>query len=448
MDWHGPRPTKIKMIQLRRETSKPLEHEYRVLIVSDDCILRLDRRGQEPNPADPVTSGGIESRDTIANVDSLSDLDKTSYCLVELHCQDSDDVTRFSACNCYFFAWTILVVTARHAAPWDTHPSDLPWKLLSQTLADAVSAQFADALSCRVAVSRRARLAWAMPQWLIRLVLRIMIRTSLGPKIYKPLRSKLRLALLSALELTLHSAFENLRVSTLRTILWKDELDAGTKALSSIRLRKEDADAFQSLAAAFAHRDFLEGQRGHWGAACVEGFNAMVQATPLLAAGGADGFGENNMQWDEVWNSMRDSVQDACKNAMKGRQVGTWATLWDALMKEWGAAWEAISHEMRDTARVTLNEMANLVNDELADSVVDTLPDTHLHIIVTKMSDSKPVTGLPTVTHSELQQIMLKLIREHGRVDMREAMARIWRAVVQLDRGGAYANGNRNAGAS
>ncbi|KAF9502821.1 hypothetical protein BS47DRAFT_1403063 [Hydnum rufescens UP504] len=41
-------------------------------------------------PTDPVTSGGIESRDTIANVDSLSDLDKTSYCLVELHCQDSD----------------------------------------------------------------------------------------------------------------------------------------------------------------------------------------------------------------------------------------------------------------------------------------------------------------------------------------------------------------------
>ncbi|KAF9502822.1 hypothetical protein BS47DRAFT_1356664, partial [Hydnum rufescens UP504] len=270
------------------------------------------------------------------------------------------------------------------------------------------------------------------------LVLRIMIRTSLGPKIYKPLRSKLRLALLSALELTLHSARgrESYEEAARRDVMGS-MLDAGTKALSSIRLRKEDADAFQSLAAAFAHRDFLEGQRGHWGAACVEGFNAMAQATPFLAAVAPT--------WDEVWNSMRDSVQDACKNAMKGRQVGTWATLWDALMKEWGAAWEAISHEMRDTARVTLNEMANLVNDELADSVVDTLPDTHLHIIVTKMSDSKPVTGLPTVTHSELQQIMLKLIREHGRVDMREAMARIWRAVVQLDRGGAYANGNRNA---
>ncbi|KAF9509009.1 hypothetical protein BS47DRAFT_1349693 [Hydnum rufescens UP504] len=41
------------------------------------------------------------------------------------------------------------------------------------------------------------------------------------------------------------------------------------------------------------------------------------------------------------------------------------------------------------------------------------------------------MTGLATVTHSELQQYMLKLIREHGRVDMREEMVRIWSAVVK-----------------
>jgi hypothetical protein len=61
------------------------------------------------------------------------------------------------------------------------------------------------------------------------------------------------------------------------------------------------------------------------------------------------------------------------------------------------------------------------------------------------VSDSKFMTGLATVTHSELQQYMLKLIREHGRVDMREEMVRVWSAVVKLDRGGAYSNDNHNA---
>jgi hypothetical protein len=442
MDWHGPRPTKIKTIQLRREISKPLEHQYVVLILSDDCILRLDRRGDEANPAHPVTSHGIEFKDTIANVDSLPDLDNTSYCLVKLYCQDSDvdlsniikicfgihrdnEVGRYTPqyFNGYFFAWTIVVVTARHAAPWDTHPSDSPWQMLSQALADTLSTKFADALINMMvhggvtiimeihsklkrelsrAMSRRARLAWAMPQWLIRLTLRIMIITAWKPKIYKSLRSKLQSTLLAALELTLHSTLEDLRVSKLRTILWKDDvggamrhgahpkvmaaiLDAVTKALSSIRLRREDADAFQSLAETFVHRDFLEGREGHWGAAGIEGFNAIMQAAPRFAAGGANDVITDNTKWDEVWGSIRESVQDASIKTMKGKQVGRWVTLRDALMKEWDTGWDAIGHEIRDALRVTINEMVNLVNDELTDYVVDTLPDTHLHIGVTNI---------------------------------------------------------------
>ncbi|KAF9503229.1 hypothetical protein BS47DRAFT_845444 [Hydnum rufescens UP504] len=301
-----------------------------------------------------------------------------------------------------------------------------------------------------------------MPQWLIRLVLRKMIRTSWKP-IFKSLRSKLRSSLLSAFEITLHSTLEDFRVSTLRTILWTDDvgdamrdasqpnlmatiLDALAKTLSSTRLRREDADSFQSLAATFAHRDFLDGRQGHWGAACVEGFNAIMQGTPLFAAGGADGAVKDDKKWAEVWNSMRDSVQDTLKKAMKGELVGKWATLWNGLMREWGKGWETMGNEMRDNARVTIHELMKLVNDELADSVVDTLPDTHLHIGVTNtmipsrlhpVSDSKFMTGLATATHSELQQYMLKLIREHGHIDMREAMVRIWRVVVELDGEGA-----------
>ncbi|KAF9517127.1 hypothetical protein BS47DRAFT_1483552 [Hydnum rufescens UP504] len=248
----------IDTLQLRKEKSEPFTHQYIVLILSDDCILRLDRRGEEANPTDAVTSDGIESIDSIADVDSLSDLDKTSHCLAEFHCQGSDvdllnvikicfgihsdpkagryTLQRF---NCYFFAWTILVATARHAEPWDAFPFDSPWKTLSETLADALSTKFADALvnmmvdgtvitimairyKVKPQLSRRARLAWVMPRWLIRLALRVMLRTSWRSKLHTHLRRRLRSALLSALPSTLRSAFADMQVSTLRTTLWKD----------------------------------------------------------------------------------------------------------------------------------------------------------------------------------------------------------------------------------
>jgi hypothetical protein len=193
------------------------------------------------------------------DVKSLSDLDKSSYCLAELHCQGSDvnllniikicfgihrdnkagryTLRRF---NCYFFAWTMLVATARHAVPWDMLPFDSPWETLSRTLADALSTKFGDALINMMVdgtvisimtirpklkpqllrtMSRRVRLAWAMPQWLIHLALRRMLRSSGKSETHTFLRFKLRAALLSALQPTLRSTLADLRVSTLRTTL-------------------------------------------------------------------------------------------------------------------------------------------------------------------------------------------------------------------------------------
>ncbi|KAF9504746.1 hypothetical protein BS47DRAFT_1354810 [Hydnum rufescens UP504] len=496
LDWHhslGPRPTKINTFQLRMEKSKPLKHQYVVLILSGDSILRLDRRGDEANPMDAVTSVGTESVDTIEDVDSLSNLDKSSSCLAELHCQGSD----VDLSNIIKICFGIHSDDKAGRVPFDS-----PWETLSQTLADALSTKFADTLINMLvdggliitmeiyfklkrqlsrAVSRRARIAWAMPQWLIRLALRAMIRSSWRPKIHTFLRFRLRSELLSALQPTLRSVLADLRVSTLRTTLWKDDvgdamrgvarrdvmasiLNAGTTALSSIRLTMEDADAFQSLAVTFADRDFLKAQRG--GAALVAGFNAIMQATPLFAAHGADGFVTDDTKWDEVWNSIRDTIREAANGAMKDVE-GRWAALWDALMEEWVAGWEVIRPKMRETARNTVTEMTDLVSDALAYSVVKTLPDTHLYIGVRPMipsrlhhvSHSKFIAALADVTHSELQPYVLKLIRDHGSVvgryqpgssakveqDMREAMDRVWRAVLDLDGGGARLNDNRTA---
>jgi hypothetical protein len=72
------------------------------------------------------------------------------------------------------------------------------------------------------------------------------------------------------------------------------------------------------------------------------------------------------------------------------------------------------------------------------------------------------MAGWADITQSEPQPYMLKLIREHGRVvgryrlgspaqvenDMREAMDRVWRAVVDLDGGDGSASGDHNADVS
>jgi hypothetical protein len=452
IDWYrslGPRHTKINTFQLRREKLNALKHQYVVLILSGDSgdsILRLDRGVAEtnPNPMDAVKSHGTEPIDTIEDVDSLSNLDKSSYCLAELHCQENDvdlsDIIKIcfgihrddkagrytlQRFNCYFFSWTMLVVIARHAKPWDMDPFHSAWETLSQTLADALSTKFADTIIhmlvdggvaitmgiylklkrrlSRVVVSRRARIAWVMPQWLIRLTLREMIRSSWRPEMHTFLRFRLRSVLLSALQPTLQSVLTDFRDSTLRTTLWKDDvgnairdvarhaviaslLNAGTTALSGIRLTMNEAAAFQSLAVTFGvDRDFLEARRG---AALIAGFNAIMQATPLFAAHGPDGFVTDDAEWDEVWNSIRDTTREAVEGVMKNVEERRWAGLWDTLMEEWVAGWEVIRPKMRETARKTVGEMTDLVSDALAYSVVETLPDTHLHIGLRHMVSS------------------------------------------------------------
>ncbi|KAF9505435.1 hypothetical protein BS47DRAFT_538063 [Hydnum rufescens UP504] len=526
MEWHnssGPRPTKINMFQLRRERSA-FKHQYVVLFLSHDCILRLDRRGDEANPMDTLTPEGTDSIDTIADVTSLSDLDKTSEFLAELHCQGSniDLLNIIKICfgihtdtragrytlqrfNCYFFAWTVLVAAARHVVRWDMHPSDSPWETISQTLADALSRICTDAMinlliegtiisvmTTRLklksqlsrGMSNRARLVWAMPKWLIRPALRLMLRSSGKSGMHTSLRLRLRSELLSALEPTLRSALTDLRVSTLRTTLWKGDvenamreaahrdvvisiLNAMAAAVSRLELTMEDVDAFRSRAG-FGDPDFLGGRKGDWSPAFIAGFRAIVQTAPLFAAPEGRAFVTDDTTWDEVWNSVRDIVRDASKEAMKDPEGG-WTALWDAFMEVWAEAWEVLGPKMRDGGRMTVNQLTDLTNNALAVSVVNSLPDTRLHINgrdmapsrLRRVSPSKFIAGLASGTQSEFQPYMLKLIREHGRLvgrfgsdsaqvedDIRQAMNRVWRVVVDLDGEGASAGGDPNADGS
>ena len=452
LDWYrtkvaGGRSTStINTLQLRREKAEPFTHQYIVLILDGGHMLRLDRRGDQERPMNAVRIEGIESVDTIATVNSLSELDRTSYCLAELRCQindidlsniikicygiHTDDKARrytLQRFNCYFFSWTILVVTSRHAVPWDILPFDSPWQKLSETLADTLSTKFADALitmladtasiiimtiflrlkpQLRKAMKVHGRIACAMPQSLVRVAVRLLILSSGRLRMHSHLRSKLHTALLSALQSALRTALEDLRASTLRTTLWQDGvgeamreaarrdvlasiLDAAAKALSSISIQNFQPVNADSISPAFLparDRDFFEGQRGGWRKAFVAGFQATMQVTPAFAADGADGFVTDDAKWDESWKAVRDASREAAKNATKDEEHRGWAGVWEVLWVEWDAGWEASRCKTRETARRTARAMTKLVNDALADSVVDTLPGTnHLHFAVRNM---------------------------------------------------------------
>ncbi|KAF9520776.1 hypothetical protein BS47DRAFT_1378611 [Hydnum rufescens UP504] len=489
MEWHhslGRRPTKINVFQLRREGSA-FKHQYVVLILSDNCILRLDRRGDEANPVNTMKDEGTESVDTIADVESLSDLDKTSDCLAKLHCQGSnvDLLNIIKICfgihrdnkagrytlqrfNCYFFAWTLLIATARHIVRWDMLPPDSSWETMSQTLADALLTKTADAMinlmikgtvitaiTTRLklksqlsrTMSRRARLTWATPEWLIRLAVRVMLRSSGKSGIHSSLLSRLRSEVQSTLRPTLNSVLTDLRASTLRTTLWKEDvgdavrdaayrdattgiLNAITAAVSGIKLTMEDVDAFRSLA-------------GTSGDTLLGGFGAMMKAAPLFAAPEARAMVTDDTKWNELWNSLRDIVRNASKEAMKDEEGG-WTELW-------AVAWETLRPEIRDACRITLKELTDLTK---------TLPDSYLHIDV--RDTIRIHTWIGRYHAVRTAAIYAKTIRDHGRVvgrfhlgspakvekDIREAMDRVWRVVADLDGGDANGSGDHNADVS
>jgi hypothetical protein len=140
-------------------------------------------------------------------------------------------------------------------------------------------------------------------------------------------------ALLSAFQSTLHSVLADLRASTLRTTLWKDDigdamrdtagrdvvtsiLDATSRALPTITVTMEDVDALHSIVKTFGVRAAFESPRGGLRAAIMARFNALMQASPCFADHGVDALITDYTKWDEAWNSIRDAIQEAA-NAQK-----------------------------------------------------------------------------------------------------------------------------------
>lgn len=125
----------ISRIQLRKDFRPPAHHEYVVIFTQSGHAYRVDR-SRDPESEElvfgAIMEDGVTPQDTIALVHSWKELDKTSYCVIELQwgsdktidlklildvCyqihNDSGNRYKLLTHNCYFFAQTILMIAVR-----------------------------------------------------------------------------------------------------------------------------------------------------------------------------------------------------------------------------------------------------------------------------------------------------------------------------------------------
>ncbi|CAE6470243.1 unnamed protein product [Rhizoctonia solani] len=125
----------VRSVQLRKESKQPFYHEYLVFCMDDvnNTRFRLERRQleNEDQPLNSLFEYGVEAYDSIEDVSSIEKFIVPSHCVAEIHFNEgihlavvleicraihkhpSARVYTLQRFNCYFFAQTVLLCTAR-----------------------------------------------------------------------------------------------------------------------------------------------------------------------------------------------------------------------------------------------------------------------------------------------------------------------------------------------
>ncbi|KAG9097427.1 hypothetical protein FRC06_007568 [Ceratobasidium sp. 370] len=140
--WYRAQPTRtFKCLQYREDSrGAALYHEFIVAELDNGTFCRFDRRGATDRRGEFINGKGLEAEDTVQVLSKATpefkELEQTSKLLMKVHFPQGQDLiavlatcygiladeragrytlTRF---NCYFFAWTILINTARRTVDW------------------------------------------------------------------------------------------------------------------------------------------------------------------------------------------------------------------------------------------------------------------------------------------------------------------------------------------
>jgi hypothetical protein len=142
MAWYKRRKaTIIQRLELRKEHD-PFQHEYVLITLLDGAMFRLDRRPDPGVPVDTLMRKGCRAFDTLDEVVEGDELEPW-HCVVDMHLHEdnqidilrileicyevhSDVETRrytLQRYNCYFMAWTTLLVISRLCSEISTQMS-------------------------------------------------------------------------------------------------------------------------------------------------------------------------------------------------------------------------------------------------------------------------------------------------------------------------------------
>ncbi|KAG8767801.1 hypothetical protein FRC12_006030 [Ceratobasidium sp. 428] len=398
----------VARLQLFKESPNSVHHRFIVLHMKDGAIHRFDRR---PDPdassaAQVLQNSPVRTLDTcVANLDpkSMEELKEQAICEVELLLDDGANniLSVFAACysisrageakqytllrhNCFFFAWTILMVVARQHLPHRIPSRDLLVKRYLDGVKPVIAEQvnrdinhgteaFLDAILIfqeRNRISVRSEvdgLWWKLLMSIPPSVVKVFGRGALKLSSYLGTRQRIQRAMLHNIEIKADGMWQKGldyhrdNEAKLDERLWLEKMDElllpAVKTELERVLWEHISEIFQDACESEDTRRMVEElinrkkpvlwSRKAWEfrAVCIASFYAAISAVhATLQREPYNGREKHEDVFDRLWASANKAALDASKAGVansrsKVKNAEKWDQAWAPVWNDWDKAW-------------------------------------------------------------------------------------------------------------
>ncbi|KAG9090663.1 hypothetical protein FS749_000382 [Ceratobasidium sp. UAMH 11750] len=347
-----PRRT-MNRLQIRITTTGAVPHRFVVAFMNDDPICRFDRRPLNTNGAtllvETATTPSRRAADeaAVVNTTEYAEIRLTSRVEVDVALPQETDIDMvLSACyaiaqdekasiyalreyNCYFFAWSIVMIVMRHTLPFEIPPpADVRTRLESrlQDVTTALTNKIVGALlkivldtittfrtetgrSLYPGLSKRELAVWGLPIPVVRALLHQCLKLRLHFGLRQKLEDQVRSQLLGRTDEVLQQVLSNQDVigTDIQNRLWLFDLN---EVFNSPVKNKILDILWDSLLDALSegYGDFTQ-----------EEFEQEIGQLPLLHRLKYRFFGKNVMQFSQLWNEALHAALPAARAAGHGQ---------------------------------------------------------------------------------------------------------------------------------
>ncbi|KAG9126255.1 hypothetical protein FRC07_004221 [Ceratobasidium sp. 392] len=505
--YHGlgnPDAKFVKTIQIWKDIGKPVPHRFIVVHMSDTSIHRFDRRpdSDEANVVGLLANQAVACQDAYEiNID-LKLVEQSAICEIELNLGGQVDLmTVISTCyaiseddstqkysflryNCFFFAWTILMVVARRCLPYEIPSSETVMPrfyseinsitdfILNEAidffreLVIEVLTIFRDKAGSRLHVGMNpvAKVAWGLPTRVVRFLWRRLfnlrlhfgLRRELASKIQAEIKSSVKvvqdaiLSIQGARELLdEHLWIEDTQVPLkdvlkreVIKVIWKSVLEAISAGLGSFTPEELAEELARSqLKFSVLGRNAAQ-YTAVWNAGLHGGLQAVKGVSETL-----DGTESNEAVFEKAWNAAREATlqaaQTVVKNTSSSMKQPQRDQMWDVVWDIWDSCWNDVHKIVQPRSVKTVDKVMDRLLSAGVIAVVQDMKQSKGQTIKARMPNKEWIR-LPgvynwserCVTNAELQEYMHSMI-QHDTItadtlnDVHSSMARIWKATLK-----------------